>query len=150
MSLSPHRVSFFHAAYVLISAPMLVSAGACYHAPSASPQPAVVEPGGQRKQSTVDAGLHRFPGVDIVPAGYSAFVIRIHSGMVGDGEPLYVIDGAPMTIPPNRGIDWFKPEDIAQVKVLKYPDELAVYGPRGVNGVIVITTKQAAGRSRER
>ena len=75
-------------------------------------------------------------------------MIRIHSGAVGGGEPLYVIDGNPMMIPPNRGIDWFKPEDIAEIKVLKYPDELAVYGPRGVNGVIVITTKQAAGRSR--
>ena len=68
--------------------------------------------------------------------------------MVGDGDPLYVIDGAPMRIPPNRGIDWFKPEDIAEIKVLKYPYELAEYGPSGVNGVIVITTKQAAGRKR--
>lgn len=48
----------------------------------------------------------------------------------------------------GRGIDWFKPEDIAEIKVLKYPHELAVYGPSGVNGVIVITTKQAAGRKR--
>jgi TonB-dependent SusC/RagA subfamily outer membrane receptor len=67
--------------------------------------------------------------------------------MVGSGEPLYVIDGNPMMISPDRGIDWFKPEDIAQIKVLKYPDELAVYGPRGVNGVIVITTIQARGPS---
>jgi TonB-dependent SusC/RagA subfamily outer membrane receptor len=55
---------------------------------------------------------------------------------------------SPPRIPPNRGIDWFKPEDIAEIKVLKYPHELAVYGPSGVNGVIVITTKQAAGRKR--
>ena len=32
---------------------------------------------------------------------------RIHSAMVGDGEPLYVIDGTHQRIPPNRGIDWF-------------------------------------------
>jgi TonB-dependent SusC/RagA subfamily outer membrane receptor len=68
--------------------------------------------------------------------------------MVGDGEPLYVIDGAPMRIPANRGIDWFKPEDIAEIKVLKSPHELAEYGPNGVNGVILITTKQAPGRRR--
>jgi TonB-dependent SusC/RagA subfamily outer membrane receptor len=66
--------------------------------------------------------------------------------MVGNGDPLYVIDGDPVMIPAG-GISWFKPEDIAQIKVLKYPDELALYGPRGVNGVIVITTKQARGRS---
>ena len=47
-----------------------------------------------------------------------------------------------MQIPPQRGIDWFKPEDIAEVKVLRYPYELAEYGPSGTNGVIVITTKQ--------
>ena len=70
--------------------------------------------------------------------------------MVGDGQPLYVIDGAPLRLPPNRGIDWFKPEDIAEIKVLKAPHELAEYGPNGVNGVILITTKQDARRPRHR
>jgi TonB-dependent SusC/RagA subfamily outer membrane receptor len=68
--------------------------------------------------------------------------------MVGAGEPLYVIDGTPMVIPPNRGIDWFKPEDIVAIKVLKYPHELAEYGTSGVNGVIIITTKQGKGPPR--
>jgi TonB-dependent SusC/RagA subfamily outer membrane receptor len=121
---------------------LLVSAGACYNAPSEAPRP-VLESSGQRQNK---AALHRFPGVDLVPMGRSAFLIKIHSGMVGSGEPLYVIDGTPMMIP-NRGIDWFKPEDIAQIQVLKRPDELAVFGPRGVNGVIVVTTKQAVGKS---
>ena len=70
--------------------------------------------------------------------------------MVGDGVPLYVIDGAPMKIAPNRGIDWFTPDDIADIKVLKFPHELAEYGANGANGVIVITTKQAPGRSGQR
>src|ERR1700692_4433417 len=122
---------------------LFVSTGACYNAPSEAPRP-VLESSGQRQNQ---AALHRFPGVDLVPVGRSAFLIQIHSGMVGYGEPLYVIDGTPMTISPNRGIDWFTPEDIAQIKVLKRPDELTVYGPRGVNGVILITTKQAAGKS---
>ena len=74
----------------------------------------------------------------------------MHSGMVGDGEPLYMIDGVRMTIPSNRGIDWFKPEDIAEIKVLKFPHELAEYGPNGVNGVIVITTKLALRQSQRR
>jgi TonB-dependent SusC/RagA subfamily outer membrane receptor len=122
---------------------LLVSAGACYNAPSEAPRPAL-ESSGQRQNR---GALHRFPGVDLAPMGRSAFLIKIHSGMVGSGEPLYVIDGTPMTISPNRGIDWFKPEDIAQITVLKRPDELTVFGPRGVNGVIVITTKQAVGKS---
>ena len=66
--------------------------------------------------------------------------------MVGNGEPLYVIDGAQIRIPPNRGIDWFQPEDIADIKVLKAPYEVAEYGANGANGVIVITTRQARKR----
>ena len=68
--------------------------------------------------------------------------------MVGDGDPLYVIDGAPMTVSPKRGIDWFPPEDIVDIKVLKAPHEVAEYGANGANGVILITTKRAPGRRR--
>ena len=135
------------AANVLVAAAVVFSTGACFHATSGSSQLAALEPPTPRQQSTYEARQRRFPGAEIVPMGQSAFVIKIHSGLVGFGEPLYVIDGAPAMISPSRGIDWFKPEDIAQVKVLKRPDELAIYGPAGVNGVILITTKQAAGRS---
>jgi TonB-dependent SusC/RagA subfamily outer membrane receptor len=146
MLLSPHRVSFFHVADVLISVAVFVSAGACYHASSEAPESAAVERSDRRTQAAEFWRPRQFPGVDLVPTSHSAFVIKIHSGMVGDGEPLYVIDGEPVMIPPS-GISWFKPGNIAQIKVLKYPDELALYGPRAVNGVIVITTKQARGRS---
>jgi hypothetical protein len=133
MSVSAHR-RIFRAVDVLICTALLIS-GACHHqARSTTPQP---------------TGYGRsFAGVDVVPTAHAGFIVKIHSAMVGAGEPLYVIDGTPMMIPPNRGIDWFKPEDIAQIKVLKYPHELVEYGPRGVNGVIVITTKQARERSR--
>jgi TonB-dependent SusC/RagA subfamily outer membrane receptor len=88
----------------------------------------------------------RFPGVDIVRTQIGGFYVRILSGLAGGGEPLYVIDGNPMTVDTRRGIDWFQPEDILQLKVLKDPAETAVYGARGTNGVIVITTKQAPAR----
>ena len=48
-----------------------------------------------------------------------------------------------VTVEPTRGIDWFQPEDIVRIKVLKEPFETNVFGPSGVNGVILITTKQA-------
>jgi TonB-dependent SusC/RagA subfamily outer membrane receptor len=147
MSVSQRSAWPFHAANILMSAAVLVSASACYPAPSEAPRLAVVEASELRMHWTNQGALHRFPGVDVVPMGQSAFVVKIHSGMVGFGEPLYVIDGAPITISSSRGIDWLKPDDIAQIKVLKYPDELTIYGPAGVNGVIVITTKQAAGKS---
>ena len=132
MSVSPHRVWILRA---LLSTAILAS-GACHRPQSTAPQPKVVD--------------RRFAGIDIVRTRHSGFVVRNNSAMVGDGDPLYVIDGTPMRIPPNRGIDWFKPEDIVDIKVLKYPHELAVYGPSGVNGVIVINTKQGTGRQRTR
>jgi TonB-dependent SusC/RagA subfamily outer membrane receptor len=70
------------------------------------------------------------------------------SGLVSRGEPLYIIDGTHMMIEPSRGIDWFKPEDIARIQVLKDPADTAVYGPRGRNGVIVITTRQTVPRGK--
>lgn len=138
MSLSPQRVWPFRPLAVLVATSMLV-AGGCYRA----------GPSGQSTPSTHDREV-RFAGVDVVPTNRSGFLIRIHSGLVGDGEPLYVIDGVRMTIPPNRGIDWFKPEDIVDIKVLKLPHELAEYGPSGVNGVIVITTKLAVRQPQRR
>jgi TonB-dependent SusC/RagA subfamily outer membrane receptor len=93
-------------------------------------------------ETSVTAG--RFPGVELVPTGSGGFYVRILSGLVGSGDPLYVIDGNPMAIDSRRGIDWFKPEDIMRITVLKSPSDLAVYGPRGVNGVILITTRQGA------
>jgi hypothetical protein len=71
-------------------------------------------------------------------------VIRIVSGLVAEGLPLYVIDDTPMQVESGRGIDWFKPEDIVQIKVLKTPAETAVYGPSGVRGVVLISTQQGA------
>ena len=134
---------------VLLATAILISGG-CHQAQSPPHQPRVVEPSGQRPPSKDEGTVRRFPGVDIVPTPHSGFLIRMHSGTVGDGEPLYVIDGVRMTIPPNRGIDWFKAEDIAEIKVLKFPHELAEYGPNGVNGVIVISTKLALRRSQRR
>ena len=136
---SPHRVRLPSAADVIVCAAIVISA-ACHHARPAAPQPT------QRSMDEV----RRFAGADIVSTGNSGFLVRFHSGAVGNGEPLYVIDGAPMRIPPHRGIDWFKPEDIVELKVLRYPYELAEYGADGANGVVIITTKQNPQRPRNR
>ena len=149
MSISSHRSYSFRPMDFAVATAILVS-GACHQAPSPAPQPNVVEPSGQRAQSTDAGRVRRFAGVDIVPSHHSGFVVRIHSAVVGDGEPLYVIDGVRLSIAPNRGIDWFKPEDIVEIKVLKLPHELAEYGPGGVNGVVVITTKLALRRTQRR
>ena len=145
MLLSRRVLSRFHTTDLLIYGILIISVGGCSRSPSVEPRPAAAGISGQsRLQSTVDGGLIHFPGVDLVPLDHGAFIVRIHSGMVGDGPPLYVIDGQPMELVPNRGIDWLKAEDIAGITVVKNPAELAIYGPRGVNGVIVITTKHGA------
>jgi TonB-dependent SusC/RagA subfamily outer membrane receptor len=89
--------------------------------------------------------LRRFPGISVVGTRNGGFLISVLSGLVGKGQPLYIIDDAPMFIEPSRGITWFKPEDIVQVRVLKNPAETSLYGPQGVNGVILITTRQGLG-----
>jgi len=68
--------------------------------------------------------------------------IRGRISLSEDKNPLYVIDG--ITIDPEYGdIDIVDPDDIASIEILKGPNATAIYGQRGENGVIVITTKSA-------
>jgi TonB-dependent SusC/RagA subfamily outer membrane receptor len=138
------RASLSRAAAVLICASTLVAAGGCRHRPPAPVAPIPTDRAAlaQPLQSSDARIVRRFPGVDLVSTRHGGFLIRIYSGRVGPGEPLYVIDGARLFVDRRRGIDWLKPDDIATIEVLKGPAETAIYGPRGVNGVIVITTKR--------
>jgi TonB-linked SusC/RagA family outer membrane protein len=63
--------------------------------------------------------------------------IRIHGiGTINDPNPLYVIDGVP--VGPGNNIN---PNDVESISVLKDASSAAIYGSRGANGVILITTK---------
>lgn len=91
--------------------------------------------------------------------GSSRVVIRGSNSLVGNSQPLYVIDGIPMdNSNPNSpsatgGIDYgdgisnINPEDVESISVLKGPNAAALYGQRGSNGVVLITTK--SGKSRK-
>lgn len=63
-------------------------------------------------------------------------VIRGKNSTTGDSEPLYVVDGVP-----TDGIDFLNPQDIAQIDILKDASSTAIYGSRGTNGVVIVTTK---------
>lgn len=65
--------------------------------------------------------------------------IRVRGGMSinGDNSPLYVIDGVVV----ESGLSTISPQDIQSIDVLKDAAATAIYGARGANGVIVITTK---------
>jgi len=65
--------------------------------------------------------------------------VRIRgTGTNGDAEPLYIIDGLPMS---GAGTDFLSSNDIASIEVLKDAASCAIYGARGANGVVLITTK---------
>jgi TonB-dependent SusC/RagA subfamily outer membrane receptor len=48
----------------------------------------------------------------------------------------------PIQVTPGRGVDWLNPADVARIDVLKDAASTAVYGMRGSNGVVLITTKR--------
>ncbi len=85
--------------------------------------------------------------------GSSAITIRGAKSLLGNNQPLFVLDGVPITnIGNTSGGTWegldlgdgmsdLNPEDIESMQVLKGPNASALYGSRGSNGVILITTK---------
>lgn len=81
------------------------------------------------------------PGVQVISSGApgSNVTFRIRgTGTINNSDPLLVIDGVPTDIPLNT----LNPDDIASVQVLKDASAAAIYGSRGANGVVLITTKK--------
>jgi TonB-linked SusC/RagA family outer membrane protein len=70
------------------------------------------------------------------PGGDAKIYIR-GVGTVNDASPLYVIDG----MPSSNGINHLNPSDIESVEILKDAASAAIYGARGANGVVLVTTK---------
>lgn len=109
---------------------------------------------------------NKVAGVDISvnsgqPGAASTLKIRGNSSIRASNNPLYVIDGVPLdgrsarpsvnlggnglgfgTTPEANALLFINPNDIAQIDVLKDASSAAIYGSRGANGVIVITTKK--------
>lgn len=106
----------------------------------------------------------RTPGVLVTPStgepGAAATInIRGTGSISGAQEPLYVIDGVPLiqggtlgsasgvegSTTPKNPLIFLNPNDIESITVLKDASAAAIYGSRGANGVILITTKQGRG-----
>ncbi len=81
------------------------------------------------------------PGVQIsqstgrIGDGYD-IVIRGKNSLSGNSDPLFIVDGAQ-----TDNIDFLNPEDIERMDVLKDASSTAIYGSRGSNGVVIVTTK---------
>ena len=76
--------------------------------------------------------------VDGQPGSANNIVIRGNNFITQDNSPLYIIDGFPIENPDNNAIN---PDYIESISVLKDASATAIYGARGANGVILITTK---------
>ncbi|WP_224485546.1 SusC/RagA family TonB-linked outer membrane protein [Robertkochia aurantiaca] len=64
--------------------------------------------------------------------------VRIRGvGSTNNSDPLYVVDGVPM----GNDIEFLAPEDIESIEILKDASSTAIYGNKGANGVIIVTTK---------
>lgn len=110
--------------------------------------------------SSIDQGLQgKASGVVITqtsgqPGSGSTIRIRGTSSINGNNEPLYVIDGIPVISdasqlssgatkgPAMNPLASINPDDVESVEVLKDASATAIYGARGANGVILITTKK--------
>lgn len=82
-------------------------------------------------------------GVDITnsqrPGSIGSITVRGQRSINASSTPLYVVDGM---IIQNGGIENINPQDIESIEVLKDASSTAVYGARGANGVILVTTKK--------
>jgi TonB-linked SusC/RagA family outer membrane protein len=96
--------------------------------------------------NTMDAMKGQIAGVDVLQGGSrpgeaATITIRGRRSLTASNEPLFVVDGIPMTAG-TATISDFNPADIASLEVLKDAASQAIYGSRGSNGVILITTKR--------
>ena len=97
--------------------------------------------------SVISSLQGRVAGLQVVSSGQgpgstSSIIIRGASSLRGSQQPLIVLNGFPM----GEGADLkqINPSDIEDVVVLKDASSTSIYGSRGANGVILVTTKKSA------
>ena len=99
--------------------------------------------------SRVEELLRGVAGLEVTPLPNGSYRLRIRGQRSirdnpGDDDPLLVIDGIPVSSESMSSVlAGIAPSDVARIEVLKDAAATSVYGSRGANGVIVITTKRA-------
>lgn len=87
----------------------------------------------------------KMAGVDITsnerPGEIGSIRIRGERSINASNSPLFVVDGIPLQ---GTGIENFNPNDIESINVLKDASATAIYGSRGANGVVIVTTKRGS------
>lgn len=98
---------------------------------------------GASSDSAIDLLKGRIAGVDVfeVPGGGIRINISGRNAGRDNQPPLYVIDGTPART--HNGVLYdLNPHDIASIRILKDVASTTIYGSRGANGVVLITTKR--------
>lgn len=116
-----------------------------------------------RENNIANALAGRVAGVNVSkiasgPGGSSRVIIRGNKSLLGNNQPLYVVDGMPMDnsgfgqaglwggADEGDGMSSINPDDIESITVLKGANAAALYGARAANGVINIITKRGSKR----
>ena len=77
-----------------------------------------------------------------MPGGGISVHIRGQRSILSDNEPLFVIDGIPQRSGSGGNLTDIDPRDVKSIEVLKDASATSIYGSRGANGVILITTRR--------
>lgn len=92
--------------------------------------------------NVLEAMQGKAAGVDITsnerPGEIGKIYIRGQRSLNASNSPLYVVDGIPLS---SGGIETINPRDIESIDILKDASATAIYGSRGANGVVIVTTK---------
>jgi len=112
-----------------------------------------------RETNLINSLSGRLAGVQVTssngaPGASSRMIIRGASSIGSNNQPLFVVDGVPIdnsNFGSGTGVDYgnaaasINPDDVESISVLKGPSAAALYGSRGANGVVLITSKSGKG-----
>lgn len=90
------------------------------------------------------------PGLSITRTAEGRIAVQLLRGpssFYSSNAPLYIVDDQPFQPGPGGVLSGVNPHDIESIKLLQNPADTGIYGIRGANGVIVITTKKPGKRS---
>ena len=104
-----------------------------------------VQPGEPTPRTLDQMLAGKISGVSVTPGPHGGIVVRMMgtTSFAGNEGPLFLVDGTQVEVGREGGLPWINPLDVESITALRNPSDIAIYGVRGANGVIVIKTKIA-------
>ena len=140
-----------NASNILVQSIVVAALAACSHkartggtpAPARGPDVTAEDMRSTPERSIEQQLMAKVPGITVTRTSSGGLAIRIRGGssLLGNNDPLYVVDGLAVESGPDGEMPGVNPYDIESIKVLKDTEAMTMYGSRGANGVIVIKTK---------